>query len=80
MKIIINAPFTEKDFIKLGLVLREIWKDKKENCHVLVEEGFEGKSKEEMIEIIRKIFALSPEYHEIVITDEIVEEFHRKIF
>jgi hypothetical protein len=74
MKIIIDAPFSDEEFIKFGKFLREMWKDTAEECFVNILEGTENKTKEELLLILKKIFDESDEFHAIVITKDRVEE------
>ena len=79
MKIIIDASFTDEEFIKFGQFLRDMWADKSDNCCVNIIKGTEDKTKEELLKIMREIFKTSPEYHEITITKEGIEEWDRKV-
>jgi hypothetical protein len=78
---IIKAPFTEEQFIKFGKFLRDLCKDTKEGeaCFVNIVEGTENYSKEDLLKIMRKIFEGSSEYHEITITKDKIEEFHKRV-
>ena len=78
MKMVIDGPFTDEDFIRFGKFLRNMWKDTSETCCVLIKEGTGTKTKEQLHGILMKIFKESPEYHEITITEKQVEEFHRR--
>ena len=79
MKIIIDASFTDKEFIKFGQFLRDMWADKSDTCCVNVVKGTESKTKEQLHKIMIEIFKKSPEYHEMIITKEGIEEWSRKV-
>ena len=79
MKMIINAPFTDEEFIRSGKFLREMWKDTTQKCFINIIEGTEDKSKEELFEMLKKIFEDSPEFHAIIISKDEIEEWHKRV-
>jgi len=79
MKMIINAPFTDEEFIRLGKFLREMWKDTTQKCFINIIEGTENKSKEQLFKMLKKIFEDSPEFHATIITKDSVEEWYKRV-
>ena len=68
MKIIIEGDITKEDFIEIGKFFREKWKNRKDVIKILVTEGTENMSKEELARLLREIFKGSKDYTEIIIS------------
>ena len=78
MKMVINAPFSKEEFIRLAKFLREMWQHTDQKCFISIHEGTEDMTKEECLKMFREIFKDSPEYTEVVFTKDEIEEFHRR--
>jgi len=80
MRIIIEAPFTMKDFIKFGIFMREQWRHRKDLCFILVTHGFGDLSSEECMSIFKEVFTSDDkDWHEGKMTKKVVDEFIRKV-
>jgi len=79
MRMIIEAPFTMKDFIKFGIFMREQWRHRKDKCYIFVTHGFHDLSSEECMSIFREVFTTDKDWYEAKMTPEVVEEYVRTI-
>jgi len=79
MRMIIEAPFSMEDFIKLSIFMREMWKNRPELCFMFVTHGLEDLSPEECMAIFREVFTSDKVWKEKKMTKEVVDDFVRKI-
>lgn len=67
MKFYVKGDFTKKEFIRIGNFFRQMFSNTDKVVNIIVTEGTEDMSKEEVAALLVEIFKDSPSYHMIII-------------
>jgi|LGOV01.1.fsa_nt_gb hypothetical protein len=80
MRLIIDGKIGEEDLVLFARVLREMWRHRKDELFVFIEQGIENMSSDECMALFRQIFTMNDEdWKEKKVTKEMYDKFTERM-
>lgn len=79
MRMIVQGDFSEQDFIKFAIFLKNLWKHRQDTVYIYITHGMEDVPSEKVMEVFKKIFEKDKIWSIGKITPEVAKEFFKSV-